>query len=64
MFDLFLQFALELLRALLIDELSEHVRMRLVQRRRARRSRAILTVHRRNRDRLLHRLRTGADGEL
>jgi hypothetical protein len=64
MFGLFLQFAVELLRALLIDELSDHVRMRLVQRRRARKSRAILTVHRRNRDRLIHKLRTGAGGDL
>jgi len=64
MFELFLQFAVELLRALLIDELSDHVRARLVERRRARKSRAILNAHRRNRDRLLHKLRTGEPADM
>jgi len=60
--NLFLQFILELLRALLVDELSGHVRSRIARWCRARGadngSRAILGVHRRNRDRLLHKLRT------
>jgi hypothetical protein len=64
MLDLFFQFVVELLRALLIDELSGHVRMRWAQRRLARKSRAILKVHRRNRDRLLHKLRTEIDGDM
>lgn len=60
--NLFVQFILELLRALLVDELSGHVRRCFAGWFRARDadqgSRAILGVHRRNRDRLLHKLRT------
>src|ERR1035437_6459720 len=69
MFDnLFLQFVMELLRALLVDELSGRVRGRLLRwcgKRGARDCRqVILGLHRRNRDRLLHKLRTGADADL
>lgn len=58
----YIQFALELIRTLLVDELSGHVRRglsHLLPKRSTRNyRRAILNVHRRNRDRLLHRLHT------
>ncbi len=58
----FAEFILDLMRALLIDELSEHVRdglTKLFERRKASDGRrAILTVHHKNRKRLLHRLLT------
>jgi hypothetical protein len=61
--DLFSQLASELLRALLIDELSEHVRRkvlhRLGRRRALRRQRFYLDLNRRRSQRLLHKLRTG-----
>jgi hypothetical protein len=62
MVDLLVQFALELVRALLVDELSEGVRKRAS--RWFLRSgpgdfrQVILRLHRRNRDRLLNRLLT------
>ena len=65
--DLFIQFAVELVRSTLIDALSEPIRGRVSAFRRFRRVRgtgaAIRHVHYRNRERLLHRLRTeeGAD---
>ncbi len=62
------QFILELARALLVDELSGRVRRpltRLLCRRGERGCRpAILKIHRRNRDRLLHRLLTEQDEDL
>ena len=62
MLDLFLQFTLELARALLVDELSGHVRRRvnhwLVKRGAGSCQSAVLGVHRRNRQRLLNRLLT------
>ena len=62
MVDLLVQFALELVRALLVDELSERVR-RLASRWFLRSGprdfrQVILRLHRRNRDRLLNRLLT------
>ena len=58
----FAEFMLELVRALLVDELSGHVRRRLgriLARRAARDSRRIiLRVHQRNRQRLLNRMFT------
>ena len=67
--NLFVHFIFELIRALLIDELSERVRggiaRRLRERRRLRTGRgALLDIQRRNRDRLLNRLLTGADPDL
>jgi hypothetical protein len=68
MLDLFLQFALELIRALLVDELSGHVRRRVARwlpgRGAGCRKRAILSMHRRNRERLLNRLLTGVEDDL
>jgi hypothetical protein len=62
MLDLLLQFGLELVRALLVDELSGRVRRRLINLISARRSsdgrRTILDIHRRTKERLLHRLLT------
>lgn len=68
MFDnLFIQFVLELLRALLVDELSGRVRRRLLGLIRKRGAcdsrRIILGLHRRDRDRLLHKLRTGTNAD-
>ena len=64
----FIQFAQEVLRALLIDELSWRVRRRFLRwfckRGTGDCRHVILGLHRRNRDRLLHKLRTGADGDL
>jgi len=64
----FLQFVLELLRALLVDELSGHVRRRL---RRLLTGRGapdyrgvILGLHRRTRNRLRHRMSTEENGDL
>jgi hypothetical protein len=60
--DVVLQFLVELLRALLVDELSGHVRRRLrrslTRRGAADCRRVILGIHRRTRDRLLHKLFT------
>ena len=68
MSDLFIQFVLEFFRALLIDELSGRVRRRLPRlfRKSGARDRRdiILALHRRNRNRLLHKLRTGAETDL
>lgn len=62
MLDLLIQFALELVRALLVDELSGRVRKNVTQWFVARGTRgcrrALLYVHRRNRLRLLNRLLT------
>jgi hypothetical protein len=58
----FVQFAVELIRALLVDALSGRVRARFACfLRPCARSyrRALLAVHRRNRDRLLNKLHTG-----
>ena len=64
----FFQLVIDLLRALLVDELSGRVRRRLARWlgwRGARDSRrAILRIHRRNRERLLHRLFTEIEDEL
>ena len=67
MLDLLIQFVLELLRALLIDELSGHVRRRLARwsgtgRIRSGRQ-AFWVVHRRNRDRLMHKMLTELEEE-
>ena len=66
--DLFLQFILELMRALLVDELSGRVRRRVkgwfVARNADSARRAIATVHRRTRDRLLHKLLTVPEQDL
>jgi len=61
MLDLFVQFILELLRALLVDALSGHVRRRVTRMFIARPTNCrgvLLGVHRRTRERLLHRLFT------
>lgn len=61
MLDVLLQFILELTRALLIEELSSHVRIRLqelVGRRPSRPDALRVRLHRLHRDRLLHRLLT------
>jgi hypothetical protein len=60
------QLALELIRALIVDELSGHVRRgisRLLPDRPAKHSRLIILMKRRQRDGLLHRLRTGRDAD-
>jgi len=61
----FFQFVLELLRALLVDELSGHVRRRLRRLLPGRRApdcrRVILGIQRRTRNRLLHKLFTEED---
>ena len=67
-FDVFLQFLLELVRSLLVDELSGRVRGR-IRRAAAKRGspnigRAILGAHRRNRARLLNRLSTDLERDL
>ena len=65
MLDLLLQLIVELLRALLVDELSERVRGRLARRRGARDCRRVfLGVNLRNRERLLNRLLTGIAKDL
>ena len=68
MLDLILQFILELFRALLVDALSGHVRRRWAGWFAARDAdngrRSVLEVHRRNRDRLLHKLRTEPEEDL
>jgi hypothetical protein len=58
--DLFVQFLLELLRALLVDELSGHVRRRIrwFLKGDATFRRTMAGVHRRTRAQLLHRLLT------
>ena len=56
MIEFLLQFAVELLRALLIDELSRRVRG--ISRHSADMPRTIAGIHRRNRNRLLNRLFT------
>ena len=67
-FDVLLQFLLELVRALLVDEFSGRVRGRIsrwVARGGSRNiRRAILGVHRRNRRRLLNRLITEVESDL
>lgn len=64
----FAQFVLELIRSLLVEEVSGRVRRPLAQSldRRGAPScrRAVLNVHRRNRDRLLHRLLTEMEEDL
>ena len=67
-FDVLLQFLLEIVRALLVDELSARVRER-IRRVAAKRGspnirHAILGVHHRNRERLLNRLITEAEHDL
>ena len=66
--DLLKEFMLELLRALFLEGLCQRVKARLaqrVQRHRLHRHQALLCwLHIRHRDRLLHRLTTGADEEL
>ena len=62
MLDLLVQFTLELVRALLVDELSGRVRKNITEWLVARGTRSyrrtLLDVHRRNRGRLLNRLLT------
>ena len=61
MFGILFQFAVELIRALLVDVLSGRVRARfsrLVRPDSRGLNRALLAVHRRNRDRLLNKLHT------
>lgn len=62
MLDLLVQLAQELIRELIVDELTGHVRSKiggyLNRRRRGISRRAVLRMHRRNRDRLLNRLLT------
>ena len=65
MFDLVIQFVVEVIRALLVDELSSRVRDKWT----AGRSdhsirRAVRRVHRRNRKRLLNNLATESDDHL
>ena len=68
LFDLLKEFMLELLRALFLEELCQRVKERLAQRahrRRRRRHQALLRwLHIRHREKLLHRLTTGAEEEL
>jgi hypothetical protein len=65
MLDLFLQFMLELIRALLVDELSKRVRGKLARRRGAHDIRHVFfRVHRRTRDRLVNRLLTETEKNL
>lgn len=67
MFDLVFQFILELVRALLVDAVSGHVRGRMSRMfitRNANLRRVILGVHRRTRERLLHRLLTEMERDL
>jgi hypothetical protein len=68
MLALLFQFVLELFRALLVDELSCRLRGQVGRFRRVRGIHntqvLIRGIHRRNRDSLLHKLRTGADAEL
>jgi hypothetical protein len=65
---LLVEFMVELLRALLVDELSGRVRKRIRRSSTERGGynirRALLGVHHRNRDRLLHRLRTEEEQQL
>ena len=66
--NLFAQFVIELVRALLVDELSGRVRVRcrrLFAKRATRSLRGTISlIHRRNRRRLLHRLLTEIENEL
>ena len=66
--NLFVQFILELFRALLVDELSGRVRRRLAGWSASRHAdngrRVILRIHQRNSDNLLHKLRTGLEKDL
>ena len=65
MFDLVIQFVVEVIRALLVDELSERVRGRIARRRGARDGRRVrLGVHLRNRERLLNKLITEISKDL
>jgi len=65
---LLIQFAAEVLRALLIDELSYRVRLKLGELLPSPRIRGtgqvLMAIHRRNRKRLLHKLLTGDPDEL
>jgi hypothetical protein len=68
MFENVVQFAVELIRALLVDELSGRVRKRL-RRMLARRTQndgrgIIWSIHQRTRQRLLHRMFTEPDDDL
>lgn len=67
MLDLIVQFALEVIRALLVDELSGRVRRGLTTclgvRNAAGSRRFKIRVHRRTRERLLHRLFTDLNAE-
>jgi hypothetical protein len=68
MLELFFQFAVELARALFIDVVSGRIRELLAVFKRGRKicgtAEVFRHVHRRNRDRLLHRLHTVARGDL
>ena len=67
MFDIFIQFTLELVRPLLVDMLSRHVRRslsRMFMPRTPDGRRVIVGLHRRTRKRLLHRLLTEIEQEL
>jgi len=67
MWNLLLQFFLEVIRALVIDALSGHVRRKLVRWLGKRASpdcrRALAAVRRHNRERLFHKLLTWADND-
>lgn len=67
MFDPVLQFALELIRAILVDELSEHVRShvsRLGSGGRIRgRKQWLLRIFKRDRNRVMHKLHTESKQE-
>jgi len=68
MLDLLLQFIVELIRALLVDELSGHVRRGVNRWRASRETQSSIglfwRVNRRNRDRLLNKLLTELEDEL
>jgi hypothetical protein len=65
MFDLVIQFAVEVIRALLVDELSSRVRDKWIAGRKDHSTgRAVRRVHQRNRKRLLNKLVTEGEDEL
>jgi hypothetical protein len=65
MFDLAIQFVVEVIRALLVDELSNRVRDKWTARRSEHSTRrAVRRVHQHNRKRLLNKLVTESDSEL
>ena len=65
--EVFIQLVVELIRALIVDELSGRLRRQLARRVGSRKAkdirRAVFAVHRRNRERLFNRLLTGQTDE-